>query len=110
LDLLITIDPESLALTPDKDRWDGKVEIVARFTGADESLAGEVFSQRLTLNLSQTTYEKAVRDGGVDYHNVFKIPAKATELKLLVANLASGRIGTLTIPLSEVQIGGSAMK
>jgi hypothetical protein len=68
----------------------------------DGSLAGEVFYQTMTLNLSQSTYDKATREGLL-YHNQLKIPANAVELKLLFANLASGKLGTLTIPLSEIE-------
>ena len=39
---------------------------------------------------------------GLAYHKELKIPARAVELKLLFANPASGKIGTLTIPLSKV--------
>jgi len=42
---------------------------------------------------------------GVPYHKELKIPAKAVELKVLAGNLSSGRIGILTIPLSEVGSG-----
>jgi hypothetical protein len=35
-------------------------------------------------------------------HSEIPIPAQATALKVLVGNLASGKIGTLTIPLSEI--------
>jgi hypothetical protein len=40
--------------------------------------------------------------GGDLHPSELTIPAKATELKVLVGNLASGKIGTLTIPLSEI--------
>jgi len=30
-------------------------------------------------------------------------PGKAVEFKILVANMATGKIGTVTIPLSEVE-------
>jgi hypothetical protein len=39
---------------------------------------------------------------GLPYRNGLKIPAKAVQFKVLFANLAAGKIGTLTIPLSEV--------
>jgi hypothetical protein len=38
---------------------------------------------------------------GLTYRKELTIPVKAVELKLLVGNLASGEIGTLTIPLPE---------
>ncbi len=99
LNVRAILDVGSLDLTPNQNIWTGKIEVVARFTAADGSLAGEGFSQ--TMNLRQATYDKAIRDG-LAYHNELKIPLKAVELKLLFANLASGRIGTLTIPLSEI--------
>jgi len=62
-----------------------------------------VFSETMTLNLRQATYDAAVRSG-LPYHRVeLKVPAKAVELKLLVASPASGKIGTLTIPLSDIE-------
>jgi hypothetical protein len=41
-------------------------------------------------------------NGGDPYrsHSELPIPPKAVELKVLVGNPASGKIGTLTIPLS----------
>lgn len=53
------------------------------------------------MNLRQATYDAAVRDG-LSYSTELKVPAKAVELKLLFANPASGKIGTLTILLSEI--------
>ncbi len=102
LNLEATLDVGSLGLTQVQDRWSGKIQVVARFATAEGKLTGEVFYQTLTLNLRQTTYDKAV-SGGFLYHNGLKIPPKAVELKLLFANLASGKIGTLTVPLSEIE-------
>jgi hypothetical protein len=94
---------ENLDLIQNQNRWTGKIEVVARFTTADGIVAGDVFSQTMTLNLRQASYDTAVRDGFL-YHNVeLKIPAKAVELKLLFANPDSGKIGTLSIPLSEIE-------
>lgn len=45
-----------------------------------------------------------MQQGGVPLQREFRIPAKAAELKLLVANIASGEAGTLSIPLSEVAV------
>ena len=103
LNLEAMLGAESLDLTPDQGLWTGKIEVVARFTTADGIFASDAFAQTLTLNLSQTTHDTAMRDG-LAYHNEFKIPPKAVELKLLFANPASGKIGTLTIPLSEVEV------
>ena len=47
---------------------------------------------------------------GFQYRREIEIPAKAVDLNLLVGNLASGKIGTLTIPLSEVRGAAAAVK
>jgi VWFA-related protein len=104
LNLDAILNVASLDLAPKQNLWSGRIEVVARFTRADGIVAGDVFSQTVILNLRQTSYDKAVR-GGVVYHSELKIPRKAVEVKLLFANVTSGKIGTLTIPLSEV--GGS---
>ena len=64
-------------------------------------MASDVFHQTLTMNLRQTTYDTAMRDG-LAYRTELKVPAKAVELKVLFANPASGKIGTLTIPLADI--------
>jgi VWFA-related protein len=103
LNLKAVVDVDSLELTPSQDRWKGRVEIVARFTAADGSPVGAVASQTLNLNLRQTPQD-------LGYHNDLQIPAKAVEIRLLFANPDSRKIGTLTIPLSEVAAGGANAK
>jgi hypothetical protein len=71
--------------------------------------AGDVNSQTVTFNLKPSTYASMLQ-GGVKYRKELKIPAKAVELKLLVANLASGKVGTLTIPLSAIDLAAAKQK
>ncbi len=109
LNVQATLDVENLDLAPPQLLaprqllWTGKIEVVARFATAYGIVASDVLHQTLTLNLRQGTYDAAVRDGFA-WQNAFTIPAKAAELKLLFANPASGKIGTLTIPLAQVTV------
>ncbi len=82
--------------------WKGKAEVVARFIGVDGTETGEVVSDTLTLNLRPATYQSMLGTG-VIYSKELTIPERAVELKLLVGNLASGKIGTLTIPLPDTK-------
>jgi VWFA-related protein len=107
LSLDATVSVESLGLIPDQDRRTGKIEFAARFTTADAVIASEPVTRTVTFNLSQEKYDIAVRDG-ITYHHELQIPSKAVELKLLFANPASGKIGTLTIPLARVKAGAAA--
>jgi hypothetical protein len=101
LDLSATFDISGLDLQLEEGLWKGTAELVARFMTADGIQAGDVVSQTLTFNLLPETYSSAL-NGGLPYRRELTIPPKATELKLLLGNLATGKIGTLTIPLSEV--------
>lgn len=101
LDLTVSYDLASLDLTASNGLWKGAAEVVIRFLTPDGVWAGDVISQTVTLNLKPATYASMVQSGAT-YHKELKIPAKAVELKVLIGNLASGKIGTLTIPLSQV--------
>jgi hypothetical protein len=70
--------------------------------GGDQ--AGDVVSETVTFNLRPATYASMLQSGA-PYRKQIKIPAAAVELKVLVANMAAGTTGTLTIPLSEVGTG-----
>ena len=97
------LDAASLDLAPSQNRWSGKLEVIAEFLAGDGTVVGArpALSQTVNLNLTQATYDAAAQQGLL-YRNELKIPAKAVELKLLVANMATGKIGTLTIPLADV--------
>ncbi len=103
LDLTVSFDLASLDLTPSGGSWKGAAEVVARFMTPEGVWAGDTLSQTMTFNLKPAHYASMLQNG-VAYHKELKIPAKAVELKLLVGNVASGKIGTLTIPLSEVDL------
>jgi VWFA-related protein len=109
LDVTVSFDLASLDLTPSGGLWKGAAEVVARFLTPEGVWAGDVISQTVTFNLKPSTYA-AMLQNGATYHKELKIPAKAVELKLLVGNLASGKIGTVTIPLSEVDQGAAKQK
>jgi hypothetical protein len=96
------IDLAGLDLDLNQGTWKGKVEVVARFTTADGTQAGEVVSDTMTLNLRPSTYE-SILGTGVLYRKEFTIPERAAELKLLAGNLVSGKIGTLSIPLPDTK-------
>jgi VWFA-related protein len=101
LSLKAVIGAADLELSQRETRWTGRAEIVARFAAADGKPVGEVLTQTMNLHLSQTQYDAALQNG-IACSNEMEIPSKAAELKLLFTDLISGKIGTLSIPLSEV--------
>ncbi len=101
LELSGTLDVAALDLELIDGRWKGKAELVARFMTADGRLAGKVVALTLTFNLRPATYASALQQG-LRFHREITIPPKSLDLNLAIGNLATGKIGTLTIPLSEV--------
>jgi hypothetical protein len=96
-------DAVSLDLAPIQNRWAGKLEVVGQFMAPDGSSAGDrpALAQTVDLNFAQTTYDD-VKQRGLLYHHELKIPPRAAQFRILIANMATGKIGTVTIPLSEV--------
>ena len=97
------LDATTLDLAPIQNRWAGKLEVVGQFMAADGSSAGDrpALAQTVDLNFTQPTWDD-VTQRGLLYHHELKIPARAVQFRILIANMATGKIGTVTIPLSEV--------
>lgn len=97
------LDTATLDLAPIQERWRGSLEVVAQFMAADGRIVGArpALDQTVDLNFSQPRYDAATQHGLL-YHNELKVPANAVEFKILIANRATGKIGTVTIPLSDV--------
>jgi len=97
------LDAASLDLAPNRNRWTATLEVVGLFIAADGRIAGArpALDQTVNLNFTQPTYD-TVTQHGLSYRNELKIPASAVQFKILIANRATGKMGTVTIPLSEV--------
>jgi hypothetical protein len=102
LDLKATVNLANLDLQSSDGLWKGSVEFVARFLTAQAVQAGDVLANTATIKLSEAPYQ-AMLKSGFAYDKELTIPPNAVELKFLVGNLASGKIGTVTIPLSQVK-------
>jgi len=99
--LQISLDAGSLNFVREADRWQGKLEIQARFEAADGGQIGSITSKVVEFNMLPQTYGAALRNG-LPFHIYLQIPPDATALKELVWDVRSGKIGTLSIPLKMV--------
>ena len=102
LEISGVLDVAGLDLELNEGLWKGKAELVARFVTPDGKQAGKVEALTMTFNLRPATYASALQRG-FRFHREIAIPPKAVDMNLLIGNVASGKIGTLTIPLSEVR-------
>jgi VWFA-related protein len=97
LKLRVSLQPDTLALKQNGDRWQGTVEFVTRFAKEDGSESAPPVSKRIELNLTRKTY-----GAGLVLLRTLELPANAVKLRVLVWNDPSGEIGTLTIPMTDV--------
>lgn len=98
MDVVAALDVASFGLEQKQGRWKGNLEVVARFTAADGKTVGETSSHTLVLNLKPATYASFQRDG-FQFHDRFRIPAKAADLRLLFGKVETGKAGSITVPV-----------
>lgn len=102
LNVAVAFDVSNLDLEQEQGLWTGKAEFVARFVTADDKQAGGATARTMTFHLKPTTYATALQRGYL-FREQLTIPPKAVELNLAMSNLATGKIGTIRIPLSQVK-------
>ncbi len=100
--LLITmqIDPKGFKLQEQDGRWTGKVDVLfvqkdtqgRQFDGADDTIE---------LRLLQANFEKVSKDGLL-YRKIIDRNTRASELRVVVRDAASGSIGSVTIPFNQI--------
>jgi VWFA-related protein len=95
-ELKLNIGLAAVSLSPDGDQWNGHLE-VALYGRDDSGNAYESLSKTVDLKLQQDTYNKALKTG-LPYGRSFRVDPKASSLRVIVRDLASGNIGTLTMP------------
>lgn len=101
LDVAASFGISSLDFQLTDELWRGKAEVLARFMTADGIQAGNTTAETMSFTLKPATYTSMLEKGAA-YRRRIAIPANAVELDLLVGSLATGKFGTLKIPLSEV--------
>ena len=100
-ELKLNIGMAGVSLVPDGERWNGQIEI-SLFQRDRSGNTYEPLTRALGLKLRQESYDLAVKNGFL-YERRFKVDPKATSLRVIVRDIGSGNLGTLTIPLA----GGS---
>ena len=94
----MSLDAGGLDLVLEADRWQGKLELQACFEAAAGRRIGSIITQVVEINMRPQTHDAALRNG-LAFRVALPIPPDAAALKLLVWDVRSGKIGTLSIPL-----------
>jgi VWFA-related protein len=95
-ELKLNIGLAAVSLSPDNGQWSGHLEVA--LYGRDDSGNGyESLLKTVDLKLQQDTYDQALKTG-LPYGRSFRLDPKASSLRVIVRDLGSGNIGTLTMP------------
>jgi VWFA-related protein len=100
LDVMLRVDPGSIMLDPQGERWVGRIDFLFvqkddqghEFTGVDYTFS---------MQLGRSNFEKLQKEGLI-YHRVIPRELKATELRLVARDASTGAIGCISIPITEI--------
>ncbi len=96
----VTIGPDGLGLLPEHDHWTGQLSVVL----AQKNQAGDqigYLDEELGLDLKQDTYAVVSRSG-LEYERSISAAPDVGALRIIVRNLRSGNLGSLTIPFTAL--------
>lgn len=79
-----------------------QVDVLARFADAGNRQVGDISKpQTISFDLTQSSLERA-RQAGFAHKMELLFPTGATQVRVMVRDDQSGRVGTLSIPLDQV--------
>jgi VWFA-related protein len=101
LSVFVQINPAGIGFRKDGDRWKAELDIVYVQKDAHGTAQGNGVADTLSLAFTDANYAKVMKDGLIRQRRFARQPAAVT-LRIVVRDVASGSIGSLTIPFSQV--------
>jgi VWFA-related protein len=99
-DLTLRVDPKSILLDPQGDRWAAKLDLL--FVEKDKHGAQTYgVDDTMSLELRQQNYDR-VQQEGLIYHRVLPGPGSASEIRVVVRDASTGAVGSVTAPLNAI--------
>lgn len=102
LEMHLTVDAGKLTWTQQSDRWESEIEVLIRFVSESGAQAGEVSAGKAGIKLPPGDYRRAL-SAGLPLEKVLQIPANAASLRVLILDVRSAELGTLTMPLRKIR-------
>ena len=103
VNVFVQIDPATVGFRKEGDRWKAELDIVYLQTDEHGRPPGDGVTDNLSLALSDASYAKVVKEGLIRQRRFARQPG-AINLRIVVRDVASGSIGSLTIPFSQVAV------
>jgi VWFA-related protein len=101
LDLDIRVDARDVSLQPAGSGWQGRLDVWLVQIGPGDTLLDTV-SHVAGLSLDPPTFEQVRQSGELPLMERLKRDRKAVLLRVLVRDVASGALGSVSIPLDRV--------
>jgi hypothetical protein len=98
--LEVSLAAGALSLVRAEDTWTGTLGVLVRFAEADGIQCGSVWTESPQIKLDLQAYDDDARDG-ISLRKELQIPPRAATVRVLVRDGASGKIGTLSVPLPQ---------
>jgi len=96
----LNIDPARLSLTPQNGKHEGVADVLI----LQRNEKGKVFERvndTLQMNFSDASYVR-LRTSGVPYRRTIALNPQATAMRVVVRDVATGNVGSLTIPTDVI--------
>jgi VWFA-related protein len=106
LDLELDIDAPDLLFQPAKgELWECRLDLwLVQLDGRDNQVG--TYARTNNLRLNRATYERVQAAGGLRLVEHLDLAPEAKLVRVLVRDLASGALGSLTIPLERLRPAG----
>jgi VWFA-related protein len=99
-DVSLRVDPKSILLDPQGDRWAGKLDFL--FVEKDAHGAQTYgLNDTMSLELKRQKYD-LVQQEGLPYHRVLPRTGAASEIRVVVRDASTGAVGSITAPLNAI--------
>jgi len=104
VDLELQIDPRDITLQLHDGNWVGTLDLLmVQLSPEDRNLKG--LSHQANLRLNRQSHEQVVSKGNLSLKAHLEIIPEASLLRILVRDVPSGTLGSVSIPLSQVLPG-----
>ena len=101
--VLVQLDPSNLSLERKDDRYSGELDIIMVQKDERGTVRADGIHDTLDLNMKQESYNKIMKEGLI-YEKTFPRIPGATNIRLVVRDVGTGAVGSITVPYKEVEV------
>ena len=103
--VLVQIDPKAVSFKKDGDRWKAELDVAFVQKDAHGLKQGTGGLENLSIAMTEDNYKKVIEQGLIHRYRGAREPG-ATTLRIVVRDANTASLGSVTIPLSQIQRAG----